>query len=171
MADSFAATLTDKWTRMDRSILFIIIFIIAANFAIPVVFLIIGLGFERQMMLIILLVLTPLTLLLLGAYRQRRGMWLKRFNRTNDIVVRTIDGLLTKGKKRYRKRSLGKPVGGFPVNYVEIFELGDGDLLIKVEKQTRLGSIVEVGPAGDGNELQLDTLKRLMDEAFLPGGL
>ena len=171
MLDSFGATPSDKWTRMDRSILSIIFLMIAANLAIPVVFLIIGLGLDRLMMLTILIVLTPLTLLLLAAYRQRRGMWLKRFNRTNDIVVRTIESLLAGSKRRYRKRGLEKPVGGFPVNYVEIFELCDGDLLIKVEKQTQLGSIVEVGPTSDGNGLQLDTLKRLIDEAFLPKGL
>jgi len=171
MLESFAPRPSEKWIRMDRSILSIIIFIIVVNIIPVIVFIIIGLGLDRLMMLTILIVLTPLTLLLLAAYRQRRGMWLKRFNRTNDIVVRTIESLLAGSKRRYRKRSLEKPVGGFPVNYVEIFELCDGDLLIKVEKQTQMGSIVEVGPETGNNGLQLDTLKRLMDEAFLPKGL
>jgi len=171
MLDSLGATPSDKWTRMDRSILFIIIFMIATTNLPVIVLIMVGLGLDRPLLLTIWIVLTPMVLLLLGVYRQRRGMWLKKFNRTNDIVVRTIESLLAGCKRRYRKRSLEKPVGGFPVNYVEIFELCDGDLLIKVEKQTQLGSIVEVGPVTCNNELQLDTLKRLMDEAFLPRGL
>ena len=171
MLDSLGATPSDKWTRMDRSILFIIIFMIATTNLPVIVLIMVGLGLDRPLLLTIWIVLTPMILLLLGVYRQRKGMWLKRFNRPNDIVIKVIDGLLTRERRMYRRRSLDGPVGSFPVKYVEFFEINGGELLIKVEKQTQMGSIVEVGPVTGNNDIQLDNLKKLLDEAFLPRGL
>ena len=98
-------------------------------------------------------------------------MFLKSFNFQNEIVVKTINNLLQKEKYNFKRLRKNGYISYFPLKYAEVFEIDNGSILIKIQKQAAMGSIVAIGPDVESNELKLNLLKQKLDEAFLPTGL
>ena len=102
---------------------------------------------------------------------QRKNMWIKQFNFENNAVIKIINNLLTNKKAIFQKLSYDKKLPKFPINYVEIFIVNEGEYKIKIQKQTSYGTLIELGPIKENNATRIDTLKIEIDNAFLPQGL
>ena len=104
----------------------------------------------------------------IGVIQQRKNMWLKRVPFENIMTINIIEKLLAQQGIHFRKLSLMGPIKSSPLKYVEIFELYNGALLIRLQKQTSRGTIIELGPITNTNGPQIELIKNIIDSGFQP---
>jgi hypothetical protein len=57
------------------------------------------------------------------------------------------------------------------LTYAEIFDVSNGEIIIRVQKQMATGSILEIGPITNNPDNRVEYLKNKLDDAFLLKGL
>lgn len=127
-----------------------------------------GLTLISILILIVVIMIIYSIPLFIRINRQRRNMWLKRVPFENIMTINIIENLLIQQGIHFRKLSLMGPIKSSPLKYVEIFELYNGALLIRLQKQTQRGTIIELGPIKNSNEAQIEQIKNIVDSGFRP---
>jgi hypothetical protein len=171
MSDLSSSIHTGKWIRVDNILLFVLILLIFMFVIFSIAFLVIGVENFLIQYIILLCGIIFGIILIYGDYMQRKNMWIKQFNFENNAVIKIINNLLTNKKVIFQKLSYEKKLPKFPINYIEIFIVNEGEYRIKIQKQTSYGTLIELGPIKENNATRIDTLKIEIDNALLPQGL
>ena len=99
-------------------------------------------------------------------YSHQKDMEYKWFEFGEELVARTIEGILRTNDISYSRASQIGSLRRGDIKYAEIFRLDSGKGSIGVVILRSFGTRVEIGPMGKDENVILEKLKQKMDDAF-----
>ena len=172
MIDWYGEKKAGKWIRQDKTQLMAMMF--ALPFVIAPVIILLYMVFQSLSIIFPLMVMPVVIFFAVFSivlYLQIKDMFTKTFNIDHKIVLDIIEQLLKSKGIMYTKQSEGGTLPQFPAKIIEIFDLSEKGVSIKIQQPTSLGTNVMIGPVRDDNENEIEALKNELDNAFLPKGL